>query len=332
MSRKTSKRQNTVSNKTAKRHSAVPPKASFALEAIAESATAAAVETPVVAEQAPAMSESISAAGEIVETPIIAATVSEAITAETVMESATFSPAVEATVAVTTSAEVIVETASVTEFTPVTDAAPTIEPAGFGLEIQSLLNDMDSWSAYTRAAAATDLGRLGDRAGVSALINALGDANADVAREAAVSLGLLGDVSAVEALIAVAENFDGYYHGVVRAAAVASLGQIGDSRAAASLLRILSDPIAEVSTEAIGALAALNDPATVGALLEIVSNFSGYYLPTVRAAAIRALARIGGEQVVAELTAVAADIDENPDIRDAADEALCEGRSFAQAA
>ena len=150
----------------------------------------------------------------------------------------------------------------------------------------------------TRAAVATAMGRSADTAAVAALVRALRDPDADVAREAATALGRLGDPYAVEPLIEALTNADGYYHSIVRAAAAISLGQLRDRRAVEPLMSALKDPIAEVCTEAIGALSALGDGRAVVALNEVVRNSNGFFLPIACSTAISALARLDRQNAV----------------------------------
>ncbi|MDB5334114.1 MAG: lyase domain protein repeat-containing protein [Phycisphaerales bacterium] len=191
--------------------------------------------------------------------------------------------------------------------------------------LSSLLNELESMYASTRATAAVEIGRLGERAGVPALIAALNDSDADVARDVAASLGLLGDRSAVGPLINTVENSNGYFHCVVRAAAASSLAQLGDVRAVDALVGAVNDPAAEASAEAVRALATLGDARAVEPLIEVVRNANGYFLPIVRRAAVLALAQLGGEQAAAELSAVASNSWEDPVIREAAEKAGCHG-------
>jgi HEAT repeat protein len=163
------------------------------------------------------------------------------------------------------------------------------------------------------------------RADTNAALAALRDADADVAREAAASLGVLGSAEAVEPLIAILNNRDGYFHGVVRIAAAESLGQLRDLRAVVPLLNAIRDPIAEVSAEAIRALASLPDPRGLPALLEVVRNEHGFFLATTRRAAILGLAQIGGKQAICELRFVATNQWEDAVVRAAAIEATHEG-------
>jgi HEAT repeat protein len=191
--------------------------------------------------------------------------------------------------------------------------------------LQSLLVALASPDSVKRATAARELGRLADAAAAPALIAALDDADADVAREAATSLGLLQSATAVEPLIAVVNNREGFYHSVVRMAASHSLGQLRDLRAVVPLLNAIRDPVAEASAEAIRAVASLPDPRGLPALLEVVRNEHGFFLPATRRVAILGLAQIGGEQAGCELRFVAGNEWEDAVVRAAAIEATREG-------
>ena len=168
------------------------------------------------------------------------------------------------------------------------------------------------------SAAAPKISKPIDRAAVAAKIAALRGNDADVARDAAAALGGLGDASAVEPLIEVLGNADDYFHSVVRAAAASSLAQLNDPRAFEPLVHAVRDNMAEASAEAVRALAKMGDPRAVGVLIDIVRNPSGYFLSTVRLAAVAGLKQLGGERATAELARVAADGYEDPVIREAA--------------
>jgi len=206
----------------------------------------------------------------------------------------------------------IAETATVSETAPVA-ALPDIEP---------LVLDLQSPIALVRGDAAIKLGESGNPEAAPALIDALFDSDADVAREAAAALGVLRQSSAVEPLIRVLSNREGYFHGVVRAAAASSLARLGDSRAVEPLLAAIHDPMAEASAEAVRALADLADPRAVQAIIDVVRNDDGFFLSIVRRAAVLALAKFGGEPGRNELRAVAADDYEDSVIREDARQAL----------
>jgi len=167
-------------------------------------------------------------------------------------------------------------------------------------------------------AAAEKISSSVDRAAVAAQIAALRSNDADVARDAAAALGRLDDASAVEPLIEILSNANGYFHSVVRAAAASSLAQLSDARAFGPLVNAVRDNMAEASAEAVRALAAMGDPRAVEVLIDIVRNRDGYFLSTVRLAAVAGLKQLGGGRASAELLKVAKDASEDPVIRNAA--------------
>jgi HEAT repeat protein len=173
-------------------------------------------------------------------------------------------------------------------------------------------------AAPARVAAAESVSAVSNRAAVLAQIAALRGTDADTARDAAAELGRLGDAAAVEPLIEVLVNANGYFHGVVRAAAASSLAQLRDGRAFQALLGAVSDSMAEASAEAVRALAAMGDPRAAGALIEIVRNPTGFYLQTVRLAAVRGLVQLGGAAAATELRKLASDPSEDAIVREAA--------------
>jgi HEAT repeat protein len=161
-----------------------------------------------------------------------------------------------------------------------------------------------------------------DQAAVKQALAGLRDVDADTARDAATALGQLGDPSAVEPLIEVIRNSNGYFHSVVRAAAASSLGQLNDRRAVEALLQAVCDPIAEPSSEAIRALAALGDSRAVSTLIEVVRNRGGFFVTSVRRAAVLGLVKLGGTEAEAEIRVTAANQWEDTVIRDEATAAI----------
>ena len=206
---------------------------------------------------------------------------------------------------------------------PSTSNPPPL-PAAKTDGVQRLIEELKFPESAQRIVAAAALGRSKDVAAVPALVGVLGDADADFAREAATSLGLLANPAAVEPLVAVVKNRDGYFHNVVRLAAIHSLGQLADLRAVEPLIDAIKDPIAEVSAEAIRSLALLSDPRRIPALLEVVRNEQGFYVGATRQAAITGLAHVGGTQADCELRFVAANQWEDAAVRAVAFELIRE--------
>ena len=178
--------------------------------------------------------------------------------------------------------------------------------------------------ASSRASASTPVliappSKTGESATLTAaLISALRDPSADTAREAAILLGKSGDAVAVKPLADVVTNLGGYYHSVVRAAACASLGQLGDPSATPALLVGINDPMAEASAEAVRALATLGDRRAIDPLVAVLRNERGYFLPVVRRAAVTAPRQFNDPRAVAALQAIAANPSEDAVVRTAA--------------
>ena len=132
-----------------------------------------------------------------------------------------------------------------------------------------------------------------DRSTIVGLIARLRDPDAETARDAAETLGRLpADDEAVGALCAAVRNADGFFHPVVRTAAAATLGLLGDRRAVEALIAGTSDTMAEASEEAIKALGLLGDARAVAALEAAIRNDNGFFLEHVRTAARDALGKI----------------------------------------
>jgi HEAT repeat protein len=127
-----------------------------------------------------------------------------------------------------------------------------------------------------------------------ALVAALADDVVEVAVAAASALGARGDMRARLALLEVLRNSKGFYHPLVRAAAVTALGELLGPDEAEPLLDAVGDQDAEVSVAAIAALAAARVAGAADRLLLLLEEVSGYYLPTTRMAAARALAALPG--------------------------------------
>ena len=193
-----------------------------------------------------------------------------------------------------------VSTATLT-LAPVTDSAAVAMP------------DVSDTTAYRQPAEVSI-----SNVSFAELLTAIRDGSAEKARDAALAMGTCGDPAAVDVLIEVVRNNDHYFHTMVRAAAVKSLGRIGDPHALDTLIGATRDTMAEVSDQAIQALAATHDQRAVEPLIRIVRNSDNFFLPAVRRTAIAALRILGGPDAAAELSAVAANSAEESSIRDAA--------------
>lgn len=159
---------------------------------------------------------------------------------------------------------------------------------------------------------------------VTSLCHGLRDYDADRARDAAVSLGHVRHASAVQPLIEALTNADGFTHPVVRAAAAASLGQLGNRRAVDALIVATTDSMAEASAEAIRSLGLLGDPRAVAPLVDILRNADGFFVGSTRRAALLALATLGGPEAAAALSEVAANQLEDPTLRNDAQSTIAE--------
>jgi len=182
------------------------------------------------------------------------------------------------------------------------------------------------WSV--RSAAATELGKLGDRQAAGALSAALRDSSAEVAQNAAVALGVLRDISAVEALAAVVQNSDGYFHSTVRIAAAEALAKLQDRRAVAALMAGVRDQIAEVSQASIQALGTLGDGRAIDPLVAVVRNDRNYFLAFVRQSAVEALSHLTVPSARESLRRIAADTQVDSSIRQAASKAVAVAHSI----
>jgi HEAT repeat protein len=143
-----------------------------------------------------------------------------------------------------------------------------------------------------RARAALALAGVPDPETTAALVSALRDRSAEVAVQAAEALAHHPGDASTSALRQVLENQDGYFSPPVRASAVRSLGALLPANGAAPVESALGDVEAIVSLAAIAALAERDESASAGALMGVLEDRRGFYLPLTRQAAARALGRI----------------------------------------
>jgi len=145
------------------------------------------------------------------------------------------------------------------------------------------------------------VGRFQTQSSVEELIKTLGEQEeAQVRRTAASLLGKVGGVQAVDVLVAALDDADEQ----VCAAAVASLGRIGDRRSVSPLCAMLKSEC-NLRQHAAEALGEIGDPRAVGALIGALGD--ARYV--VRIAAIRALGRIGDRRAIEPLVTVLGDCD-----------------------
>jgi HEAT repeat protein len=170
-----------------------------------------------------------------------------------------------------------------------------------------------------RLAAAAAMGSSALPEAVSPLLGHLDDGSPEVREEVARALGRIGDPRAVVPLIGKVQDSVSD----VRKTTARALGELGDLRAAGALMLALQDPSAEVRLEAVGALGKLRSDEATSAIAPLIdgsaadggasptgrsSSSQGAGAAEVRAAALRALGRIGSAAAVKILvTALAKD-------------------------
>jgi len=126
----------------------------------------------------------------------------------------------------------------------------------------------------------------------AALIAALRNPSAEIAIDAAEALRSRPGPATVEALREVLVNREGYFNGATRAAAVLALGALLPAGELSTVYGAVRDVDASVSLSAIAALVDRADEGCADALLNLLEDGSGFYLPPTRRAAARGLDRI----------------------------------------
>jgi HEAT repeat protein len=144
----------------------------------------------------------------------------------------------------------------------------------------------------TRTKAVQALAGHREDASIEALISALRDRSVEVAVAAAATLSAVGGTRAQAALLAVLENREGYYHSLTRASAVHGLGALLAAGERQPLEHALRDSDAEVSIAAISAWTVGAAQGAAAALLPLIENADGFFLPITRVAAARSLERL----------------------------------------
>ncbi len=175
-----------------------------------------------------------------------------------------------------------------------------------------VLGDPDS---KVRVAAAAAMGSSGLSDAVSPLLGHLDDGTLEVRVEVARALGRLADSRAVVPLIGKVQDAVPE----VRRAVARALGELGDVRATSALMIALQDSSQDVRVEAVTALGKLRSDEATAAIAPLVEPGVGNDAPPapgtpgvrsgqgsagsaeVRAAALRALGRIGSEGAVRAL-------------------------------
>jgi hypothetical protein len=129
-------------------------------------------------------------------------------------------------------------------------------------------------------------------ADTQALVAALRDPAADVAVLAADALRAHPPHLAVPALLEVLDDGGRYFAPATRATAARSLGVLLPAWQGARLAAAVADADAEVSLAAIAALVDRGDRCAGDALLGVLEDRRGFFLPLTRQAAARGLARV----------------------------------------
>jgi hypothetical protein len=156
----------------------------------------------------------------------------------------------------------------------------------------SILRLRGSGDFADRARAAATLAHVVDDEATAALVAALRDPASEVAAQAAEALGHHHSEVAVSALRGALENHDGFYSPETRSSAVRALGALLPESEGGVLASAVADVDATVSLSAIAALADRDEGASAQALLGVLEDRAGFYLPLTRVAAARALLRL----------------------------------------
>lgn len=180
--------------------------------------------------------------------------------------------------------------------------------------IAALIEDLKGDQEGVRLSAASDLIRLGERAGVPVLADLLLKGSLETRRAAAADLGRIRDRSTVAALTDALDDEDAD----VRLAALNSLGNIRDTSATSTFTRILQTGDREMRLAALTVLAKVSDRSTVPPLVQALGDDDR----EVRMLSARALAEIPDRTALPALTAALRD--EYVWVRDAAAYALGE--------
>lgn len=127
---------------------------------------------------------------------------------------------------------------------------------------------------------------------VVTLLGELRAPSAEAAIAAVEALARSGDRRAHDGLLAILRNADGYFHPLVRVAALRALADDRSDAVRAAVVAAIDSASAEVSLAAIAALAQYAPEHASAPIRRVVEDRSGYFAPEVRAAAERALQRL----------------------------------------
>ncbi len=169
-------------------------------------------------------------------------------------------------------------------------AGDVLAATGAGL-VPELLEVLRTGGPDSRAGAARALGGVGDEQAVAHLVGRIRDSHAPVRAEAARALGLLHAASAAPHLLGAIDDPDS----AVSRAAIDALGRIG-APAADALLKRLITPDGAIRDDVVYALVGIGTPC-----IEPLARLAETGGPVARAAQMRVLTLIGGEEVVVPL-------------------------------
>ena len=160
--------------------------------------------------------------------------------------------------------------------------------------VKTLESALGDASISVRLQATLALSRIGPVAAITvpSLIACLKDADETVRCQAAEALGHHRNAIATAALRGALENRDGFHSPETRASAVRAIGSLLPESEAGVLASAVADVDATVSLSAIAALADRDERTSAQALIGVLENRAGFYLPLTRQAAARALFRL----------------------------------------
>ncbi len=156
-------------------------------------------------------------------------------------------------------------------------------------ELLSQLQAARTWQGKVQLL--TALSAFDDALALAAVSAALRDTSVEVASAAIATLGVYDNPASRAALHEVFDNPQSYYHPLSRAAALLALAQSREPSEQAHVRAALRDSAAEVSMAAIAVLSQRASQADLDALTEVARDGTGFFLPSVRAEALRGIER-----------------------------------------
>ena len=180
-------------------------------------------------------------------------------------------------------------------------------------KVPELIKDASSDDPQVRGDAVRELGRIGDSRSAKALIGALADKEERIRVEAILGLGWMQSKDAVPALIELTQGADTR----VKSRALQALGQIGDARAAETVVAHIGDEHPFLSENAILSAGWLKARAAVPVLSRIVSTLDPKIgeQRLLMIAALRSLGHIGDPAALPKLEEIVATTNDFPRTR-----------------